>query len=110
MTTTSETAPAKENKPLKRAQRSGHYTRPGESFWSKTWVRVTVVVIAAIWSLPTVGLLISSFRSADAIAKTGWWTVFRAAPDAGKGIRDYHRPEQTGPSCVHIERNRPAHR
>jgi alpha-glucoside transport system permease protein len=36
-------------------------------------VRVAVVVIAALWSLPTVGLLISSFREPAAIRQTGWW-------------------------------------
>ena len=74
--TTTKPAPAEKRRSSRRAERSQHFTRPGESFWSKTWVRVTVVVIAAIWSLPTVGLLISSFRSADAIASSGWWTVF----------------------------------
>lgn len=38
-------------------------------------VRVTVVLIAAFWSLPTVGLLISSLRSANDINSTGWWTT-----------------------------------
>ena len=48
----------------------------GTSFWSRTWVRVSVVVIAALWSLPTTGLLITSFRSPNDINTTGWWTVF----------------------------------
>jgi alpha-glucoside transport system permease protein len=38
--------------------------------------RVLVVVIAFLWSLPTAGLLISSFRPASAISTSGWWTVF----------------------------------
>jgi alpha-glucoside transport system permease protein len=33
-----------------------------------------VVIIALIWSIPTLGLLISSFRPAAAIQSTGWWT------------------------------------
>jgi alpha-glucoside transport system permease protein len=36
-------------------------------------VRVAVVVIVVIWSLPTVGLLISSLREPAAITETGWW-------------------------------------
>jgi len=37
-------------------------------------VRIAVVMIAALWSLPTVGLLISSFRTRNAINTSGWWT------------------------------------
>jgi alpha-glucoside transport system permease protein len=36
---------------------------------------MTVVIIAALWSLPTVGLLISSVRSANDINSSGWWTT-----------------------------------
>ena len=39
----------------------------------RTFVRVAVVVIAVIWSLPTAGLLISSFRSNADIRAAGWW-------------------------------------
>jgi len=47
----------------------------GTSFWSRALVRAAVVVIAVMWSLPTAGLLISSFRSANDINSTGWWTA-----------------------------------
>jgi alpha-glucoside transport system permease protein len=36
-------------------------------------VRVAVVLIVVIWSLPTVGLLVSSFRPSADIRATGWW-------------------------------------
>jgi alpha-glucoside transport system permease protein len=36
-------------------------------------VPIAVALIAVVWSLPTVGLLISSFRSNAAIRATGWW-------------------------------------
>jgi alpha-glucoside transport system permease protein len=39
-------------------------------------VRMAVAVIAVLWSLPTVGVLISSFRDPDLVGSSGWWTVF----------------------------------
>jgi alpha-glucoside transport system permease protein len=34
------------------------------------------VVIAVVWTVPTFGLLISSFRPEEQIKTTGWWTFF----------------------------------
>ena len=34
------------------------------------------IVLAVIWTLPTLGLFVSSFRPADQILSTGWWTFF----------------------------------
>lgn len=39
-------------------------------------VRLAVFLIAALWTLPSAGLLISSLRPADDILRSGWWTVF----------------------------------
>ncbi len=36
-----------------------------------------VIGITIIWSIPTLGLLISSFRPARLIASTGWWTFLK---------------------------------
>ncbi len=38
-------------------------------------VRIAVVIIAVIWTLPTAGLLVSSLRPANDIKTTGWWTA-----------------------------------
>src|SRR4029079_1430244 len=35
------------------------------------------LVIAVLWTIPTFGLFISSFRPAELIRTTGWWTIFR---------------------------------
>jgi alpha-glucoside transport system permease protein len=59
---------------------------------SLTWaVHLSVLLLVLVWLFPTVGLFVSSFRTADQIAATGWWkalfpteqnlTLRTAAPD-----------------------------
>jgi alpha-glucoside transport system permease protein len=45
-------------------------------FVSNGFVTAIVVLIGALWSIPTLGLFISSFRTPAAIHSTGWWTSF----------------------------------
>jgi len=40
-------------------------------------LHMAIVGIALIWSLPSVGLLISSFRPRNDVLGSGWWTVFQ---------------------------------
>ena len=40
-------------------------------------LHATVVLIGLIWLVPTVGLLVSSFRPPALVTRTGWWTAFQ---------------------------------
>ena len=40
------------------------------------WASVAAVVIAVFWTIPTIGLLVTSFRKPIDINRSGWWTSF----------------------------------
>ena len=40
------------------------------------FVKGTLLIIILLWTIPSLGLLVSSFREADEVSSTGWWTVF----------------------------------
>jgi alpha-glucoside transport system permease protein len=40
------------------------------------WATLVAIVIAVLWTIPTFGLLLSSFRPGDEIRTSGWWTFF----------------------------------
>jgi alpha-glucoside transport system permease protein len=51
--------------------------REGSAFlraFNNSLVTIIVVVIAVLWSIPTFGLFVSSFRQPQAIASSGWWS------------------------------------
>ncbi|WP_127503549.1 carbohydrate ABC transporter permease [Actinoplanes solisilvae] len=43
---------------------------------SSPWASLAAIVLAVLWTLPTFGLLVSSFRPERQIKTTGWWTFF----------------------------------
>ncbi len=46
-----------------------------QKFLQKAPVRTAVLLICFLWTLPTVGMFVSSFRTANEIRTTGWWTA-----------------------------------
>jgi alpha-glucoside transport system permease protein len=43
----------------------------------QTSLHIVILAVAVIWMLPTIGLLVTSFRPPQDVASTGWWTVFQ---------------------------------
>jgi alpha-glucoside transport system permease protein len=44
--------------------------------FSSPWASGLVVLITVLWTIPTLGLLITSIRPQADVANTGWWTWF----------------------------------
>jgi len=45
--------------------------------WTGVWlINGTLLLLVIIWSIPTLGLFVSSFRDRFEIQTSGWWTVF----------------------------------
>ncbi|TRW98753.1 carbohydrate ABC transporter permease [Paracoccus sp. M683] len=51
---------------------------------SLTWaVNIAALLLVVLWTIPTLGLFVSSFRDRDQIAASGWWKSFSAAEQTG---------------------------
>ncbi len=57
------------------------------AFLSSWAGRVTVFVVCVVWTIPTLGLLVSSFRTEDDVRTSGWWTVLN---DPDLTLDNYH--------------------
>jgi alpha-glucoside transport system permease protein len=76
-----------------RARPAGQPERPLGSVvvqaLSSSSATVIAVLIGCLWSIPTLGLFISSFRPASLISSTGWWTSL--APSWAFTIENYQQ-------------------
>lgn len=61
-----------------RAAATSITVRAGRRFGSlrRLALHLSIVLILVIWLLPTLGMLVNSFRPAADVSRTGWWTVF----------------------------------
>ncbi|KJS09446.1 MAG: ABC transporter permease [Hoeflea sp. BRH_c9] len=63
-------------------------------------VHISVVLLVALWMFPTVGLFVSSFRTADQIANTGWWNSLFTQERQRPAIRISGDEKQEGAEFV----------
>jgi len=54
-------------------------------------LRVSVLVICFLWTLPTAGLFVSSFRDPKLITQTGWWTALIHPFEQGWTLQNYQQ-------------------
>ena len=52
-------------------------------------LRIAVIVIALLWSLPTLGIFISSLRPGSDVTQTGWWTALFGPFQANWTLANY---------------------
>jgi alpha-glucoside transport system permease protein len=65
------------------AQASGNPA--GKSFFGKFGVHIAVLIFVAIWTIPTLGILVSSLRDKDQIIASGWWNSFSSSSQTEGG-------------------------
>ena len=52
-----------------------------------------MAALCLLWLIPTLGILVTSFRTLDAVNSSGWWTVFTWPPDLGQlSAASYRHP------------------
>lgn len=65
------------------AQASGNSA--GKSGFGKIAVHIAVLFIVVLWSLPTIGILVTSLRDKNQIVTSGWWSSFSSSTQTTQG-------------------------
>jgi alpha-glucoside transport system permease protein len=62
-------------------------------------VHFSVLAICILWLIPTLGILVTSFRDPGQIASSGWWTSFTGAAETSAArLADPSSARQEGPN------------
>ena len=79
MTTTNPNPPvpaAKADAKPKKLSKAEQRAIDAKNRLSSPWATAAAIVIAVLWTIPTFGLFVTSFRPAAEIRTSGWWTFF----------------------------------
>lgn len=52
-------------------------------------INVVIIILCAVWLLPTLGLLVTSFRPKEAVNTSGWWTAFSTTATGASAYQTY---------------------
>ncbi|MDQ6436558.1 carbohydrate ABC transporter permease [Mesorhizobium sp. LHD-90] len=57
----------------------------GKSFLGRFGIHIAVFFFVAVWTIPTLGILVSSLRDKDQIIASGWWNSFAGSVQTENG-------------------------
>jgi alpha-glucoside transport system permease protein len=60
---------------LHRRSRANDLSRNVASVFARWPVHTTLILLAVIWILPSLGVIVTSMRPSSEIASSGWWTI-----------------------------------
>ncbi|WP_019172061.1 carbohydrate ABC transporter permease [Pseudaminobacter salicylatoxidans] len=71
---------------------------PGKSFLGRFGVHLAVAAFVILWTIPTLGILVSSLREKDQIVASGWWTALTTSThmEAGRLASGSDQTEKDG--------------
>lgn len=86
---------------LRRGERRAENTaaRKAKKRLTSRGATIAALVIAVLWTIPTFGLFVSSFRPAQEVRTTGWWTFFS---NPGVTLDNYSDVLQAGNSQLNL--------
>jgi alpha-glucoside transport system permease protein len=79
--------------PIDEPERGGNVGDVREGGWL---IRITIIVIVILWSIPTLGVLITSFRAEDLVNTSGWWTALAHPFEAAQWTVENYRAAIVG--------------
>src|SRR5215468_8864316 len=57
----------------------------GKSVVTRAAVHIAVLAFVVLWTIPTLGILVSSLRDKDQIVASGWWSSFASSSQTEAG-------------------------
>ena len=81
-------SPLELDDPKKSKARKGESLGVRQGGW---FVRITILVVVALWLIPAVGVLVTSFRPEALADSTGWWTAFSHPFSPGQWTLENYR-------------------